>query len=80
MVVNFGDGAFSQGRQRGIELRRGRSTAPVVFVCENNGWAISTPLSKQSATDSLAVRGIGYGVPSIRVDGNDILGMIGCGR
>ena len=48
---------------------------PVVFVCENNGWAISTPLGKQSATSNLAVRGIGFGVPTIRVDGNDILAV-----
>ena len=75
MVVNFGDGAFSQGAVSEALNFAAVNTAPVVFVCENNGWAISTPLSKQSATDSLAVRGIGYGVPSIRVDGNDILAM-----
>ncbi len=75
MVVNFGDGAFSQGSVSEALNFAAVNTAPVVFVCENNGWAISTPLAKQSATDSLAVRGLGYGVPSIRVDGNDILAM-----
>ena len=75
MVVNFGDGAFSQGAVSEALNFAAVNAAPVVFVCENNGWAISTPLAKQSATDSLAVRGLGYGVPSIRVDGNDILAM-----
>jgi pyruvate dehydrogenase E1 component alpha subunit len=75
VVVNFGDGAFSQGSVSEALNFAAVNTAPIVFVCENNGWAISTPLAKQSATDSLAVRGLGYGVPSIRVDGNDILAM-----
>lgn len=75
VVVNFGDGAFSQGSVSEALNFAAVNAAPVVFVCENNGWAISTPLAKQSATDSLAVRGLGYGVPSIRVDGNDILAM-----
>ena len=71
----IGDGAFSQGAVSEALNFAAVNNAPVVFVCENNGWAISTPLAKQSATDNLAVRGIGYGVPSIRVDGNDILAM-----
>ena len=50
--------------------------APVIFVCENNGWAISTPTQLQYATTHLAGRGIGFGMPSIRVDGNDILGLL----
>src|SRR5438132_1470556 len=48
--------------------------APVVFLCQNNGWAISVPLSKQTA-GSIADRASGYGFPGIRIDGNDVLGV-----
>jgi len=76
VVVNFGDGAFSQGAVAEALNFAAVDKAPVVFVCENNGWAISTPLHKQSGTDIFAARGAGYGVHSIRVDGNDILAMM----
>lgn len=49
--------------------------APVVFVCQNNQWAISTPLSCQTVSETIAVKGLAYGIPSIRVDGNDIFAM-----
>lgn len=75
VVVNFGDGALSQGPVAEALNMAAVNTAPVVFVCENNGWAISTPLNKQSATEHLAMRGLGFGMPSIRVDGNDLLAM-----
>jgi 2-oxoisovalerate dehydrogenase E1 component alpha subunit len=48
---------------------------PVVFVARNNGYAISTPASEQYAGDGIAARGIGYGIKTIRVDGNDILAV-----
>jgi pyruvate dehydrogenase E1 component alpha subunit/2-oxoisovalerate dehydrogenase E1 component alpha subunit len=48
---------------------------PVVFVCQNNQWAISTPLELQTASETIAVKGLAYGIPSIRVDGNDIFGV-----
>ncbi|MCH2138285.1 MAG: thiamine pyrophosphate-dependent dehydrogenase E1 component subunit alpha [Phycisphaerales bacterium] len=76
VVVNFGDGAFSQGAVAESLNFAAVDNAPVIFVCENNGWAISTPLTKQTRVESLAIRGMGYGVPSIRVDGNDILAMM----
>ncbi|HIB01797.1 MAG TPA: thiamine pyrophosphate-dependent dehydrogenase E1 component subunit alpha [Phycisphaerales bacterium] len=76
VVVNFGDGASSQGAVSEALNFAAVYQAPVVFVCENNGWAISTPTKKQSATQVLATRGISFGMPSIRVDGNDILAMI----
>jgi TPP-dependent pyruvate/acetoin dehydrogenase alpha subunit len=76
VVVNFGDGAFSQGAITEALNFAAVDKAPIVFVCENNGWAISTPLSKQAGNDVLAARGVGYGVHSIRVDGNDILAMM----
>lgn len=75
VVVNFGDGAFSEGAVIEALNFAAVEQAPVVFVAENNGWAISTPLSKQCSNEVLASRGIGYGVHSIRVDGNDILAM-----
>src|SRR5262249_21315652 len=49
--------------------------APVVFVCQNNQWAISTPLSCQTASETIAIKGLAYGIPSHRVDGNDIFAM-----
>ena len=76
VVVNFGDGAMSQGAISEAFNFAAVDEAPVVLVCENNGWAISTPSKYQFATDSLAVRGPGFGLPTIRVDGNDILAMI----
>ena len=51
------------------------SKCPVVFVVRNNGYAISTPTSEQYSGDGIASRGVGYGIPAIRVDGNDILAV-----
>jgi pyruvate dehydrogenase E1 component alpha subunit/2-oxoisovalerate dehydrogenase E1 component alpha subunit len=48
---------------------------PVVFVCQNNQWAISTPLELQTASETIAVKGLAYGIPSIRADGNDVFAM-----
>lgn len=80
VVVNFGDGAMSQGSVSEALNFATVDRAPVVFVCENNGWAISTPTTLQYATNHLAGRGVAFGLPSIRVDGNDILGMIAAMR
>jgi len=49
--------------------------APVVFVCENNGWAISVPSCKQTASESMAIKADAYGMPGVRVDGNDVLAV-----
>jgi pyruvate dehydrogenase E1 component subunit alpha len=49
--------------------------APVVFFCNNNQWAISTPLSRQTAAATLADKAIGYGMPGVRVDGGDVLAV-----
>lgn len=76
IVVNFGDGASSQGAVSEALNFAAVYKAPVVFVCENNGWAISTPIQKQTMNEVLATRGTSHGIPSIRVDGNDILAMI----
>jgi pyruvate dehydrogenase E1 component alpha subunit len=71
----FGDGATSQG-----DFHEGLNFAavfqvPVVFVCQNNHWAISVPLSKQTRTKTLAQKALAYGLPGIQVDGNDILAV-----
>ena len=49
--------------------------APAIFICENNGWAISCPTSKQTASETFAQKAIAYGMPGIRVDGNDVLAV-----
>jgi pyruvate dehydrogenase E1 component alpha subunit/2-oxoisovalerate dehydrogenase E1 component alpha subunit len=49
--------------------------APVVFLCENNGWAISTPAAQQTASETFAVKALAYGMPGVRVDGNDVLAV-----
>lgn len=76
VLVNFGEGAFQQGAVSEALNLAAVDRAPIVFVCENNGWAISTPISKQTAQPVLAMRGAALGIPSIRVDGNDILAML----
>ena len=76
VVTNFGDGAISQGAVNEAFNFAAVYKAPVVFVVENNGYAISMPTDKQAATPDLARRGPGFGVPAIRVDGNDVLAMI----
>jgi pyruvate dehydrogenase E1 component alpha subunit/2-oxoisovalerate dehydrogenase E1 component alpha subunit len=75
-VIGFvGDGGTSEDDfQSGLNFAA-VFKAPVVFVCQNNQWAISTPLSTQTAAASLAIKGLAFGVPSIRVDGNDILAL-----
>ena len=47
--------------------------APVVFICQNNQWAISVPVQKQTASETIAIKAIAYGMPGVRVDGNDVL-------
>jgi pyruvate dehydrogenase E1 component alpha subunit len=49
--------------------------SPVVFVCENNGWAISVPQRCQTASESMAIKAQAYGMPGVRVDGNDVLAV-----
>ncbi len=70
-----GDGATSEGDFNEALNFAGVFQAPVVLVVQNNGWAISVPRHKQSAAPTLASRGPGFGVPSVLVDGNDILAV-----
>jgi pyruvate dehydrogenase E1 component alpha subunit len=67
----LGDGATSEGDTHEALNFAGVWHAPAVFLVQNNGYAISVPLSKQTAAPTLAAKGIGYGIPSLLVDGND---------
>jgi pyruvate dehydrogenase E1 component alpha subunit len=69
----FGDGATSEGDFHEALNFASVFRAPVVFFCVNNQWAISTPVSRQMATDTVAVKAQAYGVPGVRVDGFDPL-------
>jgi len=67
----LGDGATSEGDTHEALNFAAVWKAPVVFLIQNNGYAISVPLAKQTAAPTLAAKGIGYGVPSLLIDGND---------
>jgi pyruvate dehydrogenase E1 component alpha subunit len=71
-LVMLGDGATSEGDTHAALNFAAVWKSPVVFLIQNNGYAISVPLSKQTAAPSLACKGIGYGVPATVVDGNDV--------
>jgi pyruvate dehydrogenase E1 component alpha subunit len=71
----FGDGATSEGAfHEGVNFAAVMD-APVVFVCNNNGWAISTPVEAQTRAETLADKAAGYGIPGVRVDGLDVLAV-----
>ncbi|KAK9167257.1 hypothetical protein Scep_002448 [Stephania cephalantha] len=74
-VTYFGDGGTSEGDFHAAMNFAAVLEAPVIFICRNNGWAISTPTSEQFRSDGIAVRGPAYGMRSIRVDGNDALAI-----
>lgn len=72
-VAFLGDGATSEGDAHEAFNLAGVYKAPVVFFVQNNQWAISVPVSRQLAAPSIAHKAIGYGMPGVRVDGNDVL-------
>ena len=72
-VAYLGDGATSEGDAHEALNLAAVYKAPCVFFVQNNQWAISVPVSRQQAGPSIAHRAIGYGMPGIRVDGNDVL-------
>lgn len=75
-AVYFGEGTASPGDFHvGLNFA-GVWKSPVIFVCRNNGWAISTPSHLQTAAKSVAQKAVAYGFPGVRVDGNDLLAMI----
>jgi pyruvate dehydrogenase E1 component alpha subunit/2-oxoisovalerate dehydrogenase E1 component alpha subunit len=69
----LGDGATSEEDFHAAMNFAGVFSAPVVLVCQNNQWAISTPGVRQTASPSLAIKGLGYGIESLRADGNDVI-------
>ncbi len=72
-IVYFGDGATSKGDFHEAMNFAGIHRLPVIFFCENNRLAVSVPLDKQMASESIAVKADGYGSSGITVDGNDVL-------
>ena len=71
----FGDGGTSSNDFHSGLNFAGVWKAPAVFVCTNNQWAISVPLEKQTASESIAIKAEAYGMPGVRVDGNDVLAV-----
>jgi 2-oxoisovalerate dehydrogenase E1 component alpha subunit len=69
----FGDGATSEGDWHEALNFAGIHKLPVIFICENNLYAISVPLSKQMAIEDVSTRAEAYGFPGVTVDGNDVL-------
>src|SRR5262245_31317054 len=74
-IVYFGDGATSEGSFHEGANFAGVMRAPLILFCNNNQWAISTPLEAQTAAPTLADKAIGYGLPALRVDGGDVLAV-----
>jgi pyruvate dehydrogenase E1 component alpha subunit len=76
VVCTFlGDGATSEGDFSEAMNLAGVQKVPLIVVCMNNGWAISTPSSQQTAAESFAAKGAAAGIPGVRVDGNDVLAV-----
>jgi pyruvate dehydrogenase E1 component alpha subunit len=74
-LAYFGDGATSENDFHAGMNFAGVFKAPTVFFCQNNHWAISVPLSRQTASQSIAIKAEAYGFPGVRVDGNDVLAV-----
>jgi acetoin:2,6-dichlorophenolindophenol oxidoreductase subunit alpha len=74
-AVFFGDGAASRGTFHEAALQASVWKLPVVWVCENNGWALSAPITDHSPTENIADRAAAYGVPGVVVDGQDALAV-----
>ncbi|KAH9990807.1 thiamine diphosphate-binding protein [Russula vinacea] len=79
-AVYFGEGAASEGDFHAGMLFASVISSPTLFIARNNGFAISTPSSEQYFGDGIAARGAGYGVDTIRVDGNDVLAVLSATR
>ena len=78
-VTYFGDGATSEGDVNEALVFAASFQVPVVFFCQNNQWAISEPVGVQAHAD-IASRAPGFGIPSLRVDGNDVLAVMAATR
>jgi pyruvate dehydrogenase E1 component alpha subunit len=80
VMTFFGDGATSEGDFHEAMNFAGVWHVPIVFVCQNNQWAISVPLKKQTHSRTIAEKALAYGFPGLQVDGNDILAVYAAGR
>jgi len=74
-MVFFGDGATSEGDFHEALNFAGVFQLPVIFVCQNNHWAISVPRKNQTRAQTLAQKALAYGIPGVQVDGNDALAV-----
>ncbi len=74
-LVDFGDGATSKGDFHEAMNFAGAFNLPVIFLCQNNQYAISTPLKEQTASPTIAQKAIAYGIEGVQVDGNDIFAV-----
>ena len=72
----FGDGATSEGDFHEAMNFAGVFKIPTIFFCQNNGWAISMPRERQTASATIAMKADGYGLPGVLVDGNDLLAVV----
>jgi len=75
VICYFGEGAASEGDAHAAFNFANTLDCPIIFFCRNNGYAISTPVIDQYRGDGIAVRGPAYGMPTIRVDGNDVFAV-----
>jgi len=74
-ITFFGDGATSEGAfHEGANLAAVMQ-APLILFCNNNQWAISTPITAQTHAEALVDKAVGYGMPGVRVDGGDVLAV-----
>jgi 2-oxoisovalerate dehydrogenase E1 component alpha subunit len=78
-ITYFGEGTANQGEIHEAMNFAGVHRLPVIFVCENNGYAISVPLERQVGGGSVAARASGYGFPGVDVDGGDLLACYAAG-
>lgn len=76
VLAFFGEGSTSQGDFHvGLNFA-GVFKTPCIFFCRNNGYAISVPVERQTASESIAIKAIAYGIQGVRVDGNDVLAVV----
>ncbi len=76
VLVYFGDGATSSSEFHSGLNFAGVFKTPTIFFCRNNGWAISVPADRQTASRTFAEKASGYGIPGVRVDGNDVFAVV----
>jgi pyruvate dehydrogenase E1 component alpha subunit/2-oxoisovalerate dehydrogenase E1 component alpha subunit len=76
MIGYIGDGGTSSGDFHAAMNFAAVWQVPCVFFCQNNQWAISVPLERQTRSSSIAIKAVAYGMPGVRVDGNDVLAVV----